>query len=178
MDRDAYEKLVKDFKPTWLFHLPAIMSVRGEAEPQLAMNLNINSTRHALDLAREYKMRCFIPSTIAAFGDKCGKVNTKDDTILNPSTVYGVTKVFTEMIGTYYREKMGTDFRSVRFPASSLPRHSPVAAPRTTPFICTTAHCWAKSTSAPFAVMSRCRCCTCRMPSVVSSSSWRRPTAV
>ncbi|PWV15764.1 putative L-threonine 3-dehydrogenase [Trypanosoma cruzi] len=125
MDRDAYEKLVKDFKPTWLFHLPAIMSVRGEAEPQLAMNLNINSTRHALDLARDYKMRCFIPSTIAAFGDKCGKVNTKDDTILNPSTVYGVTKVFTELIGTYYREKMGTDFRSVRFPgiisAATLP---------------------------------------------------------
>ncbi|ESL10022.1 L-threonine 3-dehydrogenase [Trypanosoma rangeli SC58] len=125
MNRDAYEKLVKEFKPTWLFHLPAIMSVRGEAEPQLALNLNINTTRYALDLARDYKMRCFIPSTIAAFGDKCGKVSTKDDTVMNPSTVYGVTKVFTEMIGTYYREKMGVDFRCVRFPgiisAATLP---------------------------------------------------------
>ncbi|KEG06068.1 L-threonine 3-dehydrogenase [Trypanosoma grayi] len=125
MNRASYEQLVKDFKPTWLCHLPAIMSVRGEAEPQLALDLNVNTTRYALDLARDYKMRCFIPSTIAAFGDKCGKVMTKDDTVLNPSTVYGVTKVFTELLGTYYREKMGVDFRSVRFPgiisAATLP---------------------------------------------------------
>lgn len=125
MDRAAYGRLVKEFNPTWLFHLPAIMSVRGEAEPQLALNLNIDSTRYALELAHEHKLRCFIPSTIAVFGDKCGKTKTKDDTILNPSTVYGVTKVFTELLGTYYREKLLVDFRSVRFPgiisAATLP---------------------------------------------------------
>ncbi|PWV13697.1 putative L-threonine 3-dehydrogenase [Trypanosoma cruzi] len=68
MDRDAYEKLVKDFKPTWLFHLPAIMSVRGEAEPQLAMNLNINSTRHALDLARDTRCAASSPARSPPLG--------------------------------------------------------------------------------------------------------------
>lgn len=125
MNRDAYEQLLKDFKPTWLCHLPAIMSVRGENEPKLALDLNISTARYALDFARDYKIRCFIPSTIAAFGDKCGKVMTKDDTIMNPSTVYGVTKVFAELLGSYYREKREVDFRSVRFPgiisAATLP---------------------------------------------------------
>lgn len=125
MDFAAYERLVKDFNPTWLFHLPAIMSVRGEAEPQLALSLNVDSTRYALELSRMYKLRCFIPSTIAAFGDKCGKIDTKDDAILNPSTIYGVTKVFTELLGAYYREKLAVDFRCVRFPgiisAATLP---------------------------------------------------------
>ncbi|AAZ11841.1 L-threonine 3-dehydrogenase, putative [Trypanosoma equiperdum] len=125
LDSNGFEKLVKEFKPTWMYHLPAIMSVRGEAEPDLAMDINVNTTRYALELARKYNIRIFIPSTIAAFGDKCGKTMTKDDTIMNPSTVYGVTKVYTELLGTWYRQKYGVDFRSVRLPgiisAATLP---------------------------------------------------------
>nr|CCC90986.1 unnamed protein product [Trypanosoma congolense IL3000] len=125
LDRTGFEDLVKDFKPNWLFHLPAIMSVRGEAEPELAMDVNVSTTRYAFELSQKYNMRVFIPSTIAAFGDKCGKVMTKDDTVMNPSTVYGVTKVYTELLGMWYRQRYGVDFRSVRLPgiisAATLP---------------------------------------------------------
>lgn len=122
---DEYRAVVAAFQPTWLYHLPAVMSVRGEREPHLAMEVNITSFRTALDIARDGDIRIMVPSSIAVFGADCGKTRTPDDTILNPTTIYGVTKILTEQLGTYYNRRFGTDFRCPRLPgilsAATLP---------------------------------------------------------
>ena len=110
------ESLIVNHQITWLVHLAAIMSVVGEAKPQACLGLNITSLRHALDLSVQHNLRCFVPSTMAVFSEKSGKVMTKDDTILNPPYVYGITKVLTEQLGNYYANKYGIDFRCLRYP--------------------------------------------------------------
>ncbi|KAG8348959.1 L-threonine 3-dehydrogenase [Trypanosoma vivax] len=124
LDRTAFETLVRKFRPDWLYHLPAIMSVRGEAEPELALSVNTGTILHALNLSNAYNVRVCIPSTIAVFGDKSGTDMVADDTVLNPSTLYGVTKLYMEQLGTWWARKYGVDFRTVRLPgivAPSLP---------------------------------------------------------
>ena len=100
----------------WMFHNAALMSVLGEQQPHKAMELNIDGLRTTLEVARTHKLRYFCPSTMAVFGTDAGKVMTKDDTILNPTTIYGITKVLLEQMGAYYHRKFGVDFRSVRLP--------------------------------------------------------------
>lgn len=94
---------MKDYKINYIVHLAAILSANGEQIPDKALDVNANGAIYALKLARDYKCQIFIPSSIAAFGgDKFPKWNTPADTILQPSTIYGVTKVFNENLGTYY----------------------------------------------------------------------------
>lgn len=125
LDSGRLEQLVVDHNVTWLLHLSAIMSVLGEKIPHQCMNLNIDGLRGALEVARKHNLRIFAPSTMAVFGADAGKVMTKDDTLLNPTTIYGITKVLLEQLGAYYHRKWGVDFRSVRYPgiisAATLP---------------------------------------------------------
>lgn len=70
-----------------------------------------------MNISRDYGCQLFVPSTIGAFGgDVFQKVNTPNDSILQPKTIYGVSKVFNELLGEYYHNKWGVDFRSIRYP--------------------------------------------------------------
>jgi len=107
---------MKDFKPNWIIHLAAILSGNGEKNPELCFHINNNSFKNALDLALKYNAMLFCPSTIAAFGPSTPKDNTPNSTIMRPETAYGVSKVYMELLGSYYHKKRGLDFRSLRYP--------------------------------------------------------------
>lgn len=93
------------------------MSSLGEKHPDLCYSVNIDGTKNALDLARDHKCQLFVPSSIASFGgDKFRKVNTPNDEIQQPKTMYGATKVFNELLGDYYKNKFDVDFRCLRYP--------------------------------------------------------------
>lgn len=116
-DYNEYERLVKENKIDYIIHLAAILSALGERFPDRALKVNVDGALNALKLAREYQCSIFLPSSIAVFGgDIFPKINTPVDTILQPETVYGVTKAFNEQIGTYFHKKFGVDFRSIRYP--------------------------------------------------------------
>lgn len=100
-----------------VYHMAAILSATGEHNPHLAWEVNMEGVYNVLEAAREYKVeRMFFPSSIAAFGPSTPKDNTPQDTILQPTTMYGLTKVTGEMLCNYYVERFGMDIRGVRFP--------------------------------------------------------------
>ncbi len=99
-----------------VFHLVALLSATGEKDPDLCWTLNMGSLKNVLDLAREKKLQVFWPSSIAAFGPATPKVKTPQETVMAPTTMYGVTKVAGELMCQYYKLKWGVDVRSVRYP--------------------------------------------------------------
>ena len=116
-NKEKYEALVKDNKVDYILHLAAILSSLGEKYPDLAYDVNVNGAKHALDIAREHDCQVYIPSSIAVFGgDHFPKDNTPNDVILQPKTIYGISKVFNEQMGQYYADKYGVDFRAIRYP--------------------------------------------------------------
>lgn len=115
-DYTALAAIVKKHKITDVYHLAGLLSVGGEKNPPLAWDVNVNGLRNVLDLARDYKLRVFWPSSIAAFGPTTPKKMTPQNTILEPTTIYGVTKVTGELLCQYYFSRWGVDVRSVRYP--------------------------------------------------------------
>ncbi len=115
-DEKALEKIIKAHKIDTIYHLASLLSATGEANPQLAWEVNMNGLKLILDLAVKYKMRVFWPSSIAAFGPTTPKVKTPQRTVLEPTTMYGVTKLAGELLCQYYTNKYGLDIRSVRYP--------------------------------------------------------------
>lgn len=116
-DKTNIERIVKKHGIDTVYHLAALLSATGEQKPQLAWNVNMNSLYHVLEIAREQNLvRVFWPSSIAVFGPTSPRVDTPQNTILIPETMYGVTKVAGELLCNYYYLKFGVDVRSVRYP--------------------------------------------------------------
>jgi nucleoside-diphosphate-sugar epimerase len=116
-DKGSIEKVVKRYDIDTIYNMAAILSAVGEEKPALCWNVNINGMYNILEIAHEYDMsRVFVPSSIAAFGPETPRVNTPNDTILKPKTMYGVTKVAGELLGDYYFKRFGVDVRGIRYP--------------------------------------------------------------
>jgi nucleoside-diphosphate-sugar epimerase len=114
---DNLAGVIKKHDITQIYHLAAILSARGEADPVWAWNINMQTLLNVLEASCEFKLdKVFIPSSIAVFGPSSGKVMTQQNAHLEPSTVYGVSKVATENWCSYYHHKYGTDVRSLRYP--------------------------------------------------------------
>ena len=109
--------LVVENKITRIYHLAAILSGNGELNPQKCWDVNMNGLYNILETARTWKVKQVItPSSIAAFGPDTPKEHTPIDTILRPTTMYGITKVAGELLNDYYHQKYALDARSLRFP--------------------------------------------------------------
>jgi len=102
---------------TQIYLLAAILSATGEKNPNLAWNLNMTGLLNVLDIAREEKIRkVYWPSSIAVFGPTSPKQNCPQQTIIEPSTVYGISKYAGEFWCNYYNNRFGVDVRSIRYP--------------------------------------------------------------
>ena len=115
-DKNKMTEIVESFKPDTLMHMAALLSATAEKNPQFAWDLNMGGLLNALEVAREYDLQFFTPSSIGAFGPSTPKVNTPQVTIQRPTSMYGVNKVAGELLCQYYFDKFGVDTRSVRFP--------------------------------------------------------------
>lgn len=109
-------EVVKEFEPDTIMHMAALLSATAENNPSLAWDINMNGLVNALEVAREFKLQFFTPSSIAAFGNSTPKDNTPQTTIQRPNTMYGVSKVAGELLCDYYHTKFGVDTRGLRFP--------------------------------------------------------------
>ncbi len=125
MDRAALRSMVVDRRATAIYHLAAFLSARGEQRPLQAWDLNMQGLLNVLDVARETGCRVFWPSSIAVFGANVPKTACPQDTVTQPSTVYGISKVAGENWCQYYYNAYGVDVRSIRYPGlishSALP---------------------------------------------------------
>ena len=99
-----------------IYNLAALLSAVAERKPLMAWDIQMNGLLNILEIAREKGVAVFTPSSIGSFGPDTPKVDTPQDTIQRPTSMYGVTKVATELLSNYYYSKYGVDTRSVRFP--------------------------------------------------------------
>ena len=117
MDQDRLGQLIKDYKINQIFHLVAILSAKGEKDPLRTWQINMDSLFNVLEAARINRIdRIFFPSSIAAFGPNAPAFNTPQLSYLDPTTVYGISKVAAEHWCNYYFTKYHLDIRSVRYP--------------------------------------------------------------
>ncbi len=117
LDTKALVEVVDKYKIDVIINMAAILSGTGEKNPMLAWDVNMNGLINILELARERKMsQVLVPSSIAVFGPTTPVDDTPQETILKPTTIYGVTKVAGELLGDYYVKRYGMDVRGLRYP--------------------------------------------------------------
>ncbi|MFO8020883.1 MAG: NAD-dependent epimerase/dehydratase family protein [Perlabentimonas sp.] len=116
LDTKRFIEIVKKYKIDTIFNMVALLSATGEKNPQLAWNVNMGALLNSLNIAVDNNCAVFTPSSIGAFGPSTPKDNTPQDTVMRPTTIYGVCKVSGEMLSDYYTQRFGIDTRSVRFP--------------------------------------------------------------
>ena len=109
-------EIVEKYRIDTIYNLAALLSAVAERKPLLAWDIQMNGLLNILEVAREKGCAVFTPSSIGSFGPNTPRVNTPQDTIQRPRSMYGVTKVATELLSDYYFTKYGVDTRAVRFP--------------------------------------------------------------
>lgn len=120
-DSEATKAVVEKEGITQIYLLAALMSATGEANPKLCWELNMDGLRQVLNLAVEMKekgkpFKIFWPSSIAVFGNTTPKTHTAQMTVIEPTTMYGITKYAGELLCQYYNKRWGIDVRSIRYP--------------------------------------------------------------
>ena len=115
-DGEAIAAVVKQYHIDTIYNLAALLSVVAESKPRLAWQIGIDGLWNILEVARQEHCAVFTPSSIGSFGLETPHDMTPQDTIQRPRTIYGVSKVTTELISDWYHYKYGVDTRSVRFP--------------------------------------------------------------
>jgi len=117
LKQEKLGSLIKKNKFTQIFHLAAVLSATGEKSPKLAWHLNMDGLINVLDAAIEYNVqKVYWPSSIAAFGPTTPKIKTPQDTIMDPTTIYGISKQAGERWCEWYFKNKGLDVRSLRYP--------------------------------------------------------------
>lgn len=115
-DGAAIADIVKKYSIDTIYNMAALLSVVAESKPRLAWRIGIDGLWNILEVARENGCAVFTPSSIGSFGESTPHTLTPQDTIQRPRTLYGISKVATELLSDYYHIKYGVDTRSVRFP--------------------------------------------------------------
>lgn len=113
---EMIESVVTKHKIDSIYNLAALLSVVAESKPLLAWKIGIDGLMNVLEVARKHNCAVFTPSSIGSFGPETPAVKTPQDTVQRPRTIYGVSKVTTELLSDYYYHKYGVDTRAVRFP--------------------------------------------------------------
>ncbi|MDX5420372.1 MAG: NAD-dependent epimerase/dehydratase family protein [Hymenobacteraceae bacterium] len=117
LDTKVLADLASNYKFKQIYHLAAVLSATGERNPKFAWKLNMDGLFNVLDLALEHKVeKVYWPSSIAVFGPNTPRQNTPQHTVMDPNTVYGISKQAGERWCEYYFEKYGLDVRSLRYP--------------------------------------------------------------
>ncbi len=115
LDKDSLKAIIEDNNVNIIYHLAALLSATGEKNPVLCERVNVGGLANVLELAREHNLRVFSPSSIAVFGPDCPN-HAPQLAPLNPTTIYGKTKVSGEVMAKYYWEVHGVDVRGLRYP--------------------------------------------------------------
>ncbi len=115
-NKEALRQIVEKYQADTIFHLASLLSAVGEMNPDQAWHVNMTGLKNVLDIARGKNIQIFWPSSIAVFGPNSPRQNTPQKTILDPNTMYGITKRAGELLCQYYHEKFNVDVRSVRYP--------------------------------------------------------------
>jgi len=121
LDREAVAKLVQEEDITQVYQLAALLSATGEKAPLKAWTLNMDGLLNILEIARERgeagkPLKVFWPSSIAAFGPNTPADDTPQYTVMDPTSIYGISKLAGERLCEYYHAKYGVDVRSIRYP--------------------------------------------------------------
>jgi len=116
LEADKLFAVAKKYGIDTIVNLVAVLSAVGEAKPTLAWKINMDSMLNSLEVAKEIQAAVFLPSSIGAFGPSTPRDNTPQDTLMRPTTVYGISKVAAELLGDYYYLKFGVDTRGLRYP--------------------------------------------------------------
>ncbi len=115
-DGAALTELVARERIGVIYHLAALLSATAEQMPQRAWHLNVNGVHTVLEVARLYHCQIFVPSSIAAFGPETPRELIPQVTIQRPTTIYGISKLVSELLCAYYASRYGVDARGLRYP--------------------------------------------------------------
>tara|TARA_Y100000746_G_scaffold23174_1_gene17767 strand:- start:359 stop:1309 length:951 start_codon:yes stop_codon:yes gene_type:complete len=115
LDGTGMEKIIQEEGIGTVYHLAAILSATGEKDPELCQRVNVGGTVCVLEAARDFELKVFAPSSIAVFGPDSPDISLQSSP-LNPTTMYGKTKVTGEILGLNYWKQYGVDVRGLRFP--------------------------------------------------------------
>lgn len=117
LDKARLTEVFQKYKPTQVYHLAALLSATAEKHPKFGWELNMNGLFNVFDACLEYKVgRVFWPSSIAVFGPNTPKIGTPQYTVMDPNTIYGISKLSGERYCEYYHKRWGLDVRSIRYP--------------------------------------------------------------
>jgi len=116
LEKEKVEQLIKKHNITTIYHLVCILSAAGEKIPYKTWHVNMETLKNVLEFAKTYNLKVFWPSSIAVFGKTTPRNNTPQKTVMEPTTMYGITKNAGELLCNYYHQKFGVDVRSVRYP--------------------------------------------------------------